>query len=83
MLTSSCATVHSVVVKDVSLHRLDARLRDLETNLEAADEPTRQILQRSVELWQGQIEAPDTKDDVNKPLKSFNTQSNPETPAIQ
>ena len=53
-------------------------MRDLETELESTDEPTRQILQQSVELWLGDSKVHALEDDVNKPLKSLNAKANPE-----
>lgn len=49
--------------------RLDDRLRELEAELNSADEPTKQILQRSTALWLGSKSLEEDKsDDENGPI---------------
>ncbi len=45
-------------------------MKDLEAQLDSADEPTKQILQHSTQMWLGGQELEREDDDVNGPIKS-------------
>ena len=66
---------HAIAMIDIGLVviRLDDRLKDLESQLDSADEPTRRILQQSAELWLGGKQLEKYEDDENGPIKRKST----------
>lgn len=57
------------------MDRLDDRLKDLEEQLDSADEPTKQILQQSAQLWLGDQNFATNEDDENGPFRDTSSSS--------